>query len=131
MSMTDPIADYLTRIRNGIKSKKPYVDIPASNIKKAISKVLYNEHYIRDYIIIDDDMQGRIRLYLKYDVDTPVIAGLRRVSKPGIRRYVKADRVPRVLNNLGIAIMTTPKGVITNKEARRLHVGGEVLCYVW
>jgi len=131
MGITDPIADYLTRIRNGLKARKNYVDIPASNIKKELSRVLFQEHYIRDFIVIDDGVQGLIRVFLKYDDDIPVIAGLKRVSKPGLRTYVKADNIPRVLNNLGIAIMTTPQGVITNKEARRLHVGGEVLCYVW
>ncbi len=131
MSMTDPVADYLTRIRNGLKARKPHVDIPASNIKKALSKILCDEHYIRDYVVVDDGLQGSIRVYLKYDGDNPVIAGIKRISKPGLRKYVKADEIPRVLNNLGIAILTTPKGVISNKEARRLHVGGEVMCYVW
>ncbi len=131
MSMTDPVADFLTRIRNSLKARKPYVDIPASNIKKAIARKLYDEHYIRDFIMIDDGLQGKIRVYLKYDDDKPVITGLKRISKPGLRKYVRADNVPRVLNNLGIAIMTTPKGVITNKEARLKKVGGEVICYVW
>lgn len=131
MGVTDPIADYLTRIRNGLKARKKYVDIPASNLKKEVSRVLFQEHYIRDYILIDDDLQGEIRIFLKYDDDTPVITGIKRVSRPGLRNYVRANNIPRVLNNLGMAIMTTPKGVITNKEARRLHVGGEVLCYVW
>lgn len=131
MGVTDPIADYLTRIRNGLKARKKYVDIPASNLKKEISRVLFQEHYIRDYILVDDGLQGEIRIFLKYDEDTPVITGIKRISKPGLRNYVRANNIPRVLNNLGMAIMTTPKGVITNKEALRLHVGGEVLCYVW
>jgi small subunit ribosomal protein S8 len=131
MGVTDPIADYLTRIRNGLKARKKYVDIPASNLKKEVSRVLFQEHYIRDYIVVDDGLQGEIRVFLKYDEDTPVITGIKRISRPGLRKYVKATSIPRVLNNLGIAIMTTPKGVITNKEARRLHIGGEVLCYVW
>jgi len=131
MSMTDPIADYLTQIRNALKAKKSYVDVPASNMKKSLTKILYKEYYVRDYIIIDDGLQGKIRIFLKYDDGAPVISGLRRVSKPGLRKYVKADKIPRVLNNLGIAIMTTPNGVITNKEARQKHVGGEVICHVW
>ena len=131
MPVTDSIADFLTRIRNALKAQKKYVDIPASNIKKNITKILMDEHYVNDYIIIDDNLQGRIRIYLKYDYGTPVISGIKRISKPGLRIYVGANNIPRVLNNLGIAIMTTPAGVITNKEARRRHVGGEVLCYVW
>ncbi|KPK95871.1 30S ribosomal protein S8 [bacterium SM23_31] len=131
MTVTDPVADYLTRIRNSLKARKKYVDIPASNIKKNITKILMDEHYIDDYIIIDDDLQGRIRIYLKYDHGTPVISGIKRISRPGLRTYVGANNIPRVLNNLGIAIMTTPAGVITNKEARRRRIGGEVLCYVW
>jgi len=131
MSLTDPIADYLTRIRNALKAKKNYVDVPSSNMKKAITKILMDEHYIRDYIIIDDGLQGNIRIYLKYDNGDPVISNIKRVSKPGLRKYVGVDNIPRVLNNLGIAIVSTPVGVITNKEARRRHVGGEVLCYIW
>lgn len=131
MPVTDPIADYLTRIRNALKAQKKYVDIPASNIKKNITKILMDEHYVNDYIIVDDNLQGRIRIYLKYDHGAPVISGIKRISKPGLRTYVGTNNIPRVLNNLGIAIMTTPAGVITNKEARRRHVGGEVLCYVW
>jgi len=131
MTVTDPVADYLTRIRNALKARKKYVDIPASNIKKNITKILMDEHYIDDYIIIDDDLQGRVRIYLKYDNGTPVISGIKRISRPGLRTYVGANNIPRVLNNLGIAIMTTPAGVITNKEARRRRIGGEVLCYVW
>lgn len=131
MPVTDSIADFLTRIRNALKAQKKYVDIPASNIKKNITKILMDEHYVNDYIIIDDNLQGRIRIYLKYDYGTPVISGIKRISKPGLRIYVGANNIPRVLNNLGIAILTTPVGVISNKEARRRHVGGEVLCYVW
>ena len=131
MPVTDSIADFLTRIRNALKAQKQFVDIPASNIKKNITKILMDEHYIKDYIIIDDDLQERIRIYLKYDHGAPVISGIKRISKPGLRTYVGANNLPRVLNNLGIAILTTPVGVITNKEARRRHVGGEVLCYVW
>jgi len=131
MAVTDPIADYLTRIRNALKAKKSFVDIPASTIKKALSKILMDEHYINDYFIIDDGLQGVIRIKLKYDDAKPVIEGLKRVSKPGLRKYVGVQNIPRVFNNLGMAILTTPIGVITNKEARRRHVGGEVLCIVW
>ena len=131
MAVTDPIADYLTRIRNALKAKKSFVDIPASTLKKALSKILMDEHYINDYFIIDDGLQGVIRIKLKYDDAKPVIEGLKRVSRPGLRKYVGVQNIPRVFNNLGIAILTTPIGVITNKEARRRHVGGEVLCIVW
>ncbi len=131
MTVTDPVADYLTRIRNALKAKKKHVDIPASNLKKHISKVLLDEYYIRDYIVIDDGQQGLIRIYLKYDQGEPVIAGLKRVSRPGLRKYVGTNNIPRVLNNLGTAVLTTPIGVITNKEAKRRHIGGEVLLYVW
>jgi small subunit ribosomal protein S8 len=100
-------------------------------MKKALTKILMEEHYIRDYLIIDDGLQGIIRVFLKYDRGTPVLTNVMRVSKPGLRKYVGVNDIPRVLNNLGIAILSTPLGIITNKEARRRHVGGEVLCYVW
>ncbi len=131
MPVTDPIADYLTRIRNALQVGKKYVDIPASNLKKHISQILLDEHYISNYIVIDDGVQGSIRIYLKYDRDTSVITGLKRISKPGLRRYAKAANLPRVLNNLGIAVLSTPVGVISNKEAKLKNVGGEVLFYVW
>ncbi len=132
MSKTDPIADYLTRIRNATRAKHRKVDIPASNLKKQITKILQEENYINNHIIIEDNKQSIIRIYLKYnDGDDSVIAGLDRVSRPGYRRYVGKDLIPRVYNNLGIAIMTTSQGVMTGQEARRRGVGGEVLCYVW
>jgi len=132
MSMTDPIADYLTRIRNGLQAKHKYVDIPASNLKRKVSRILIEQGFIKKYIIIDDGKQGLIRIWLKYDQENnPVISKLIRVSKPGLREYVDVASLPRVKNNLGIAILTTPKGVITAREARRQNVGGEVLCYVW
>lgn len=132
MSMTDPIADYLTRIRNAIKAKHTKVDIPFSRLKEEITKILLEYRYIQNYIKIDDGKQGMIRIYLKYDEDEKsVISTLKRVSKPGLRNYVKANEIPRVLNNLGIAIISTPKGVVTDREARQFGVGGEVLCYVW
>ncbi len=132
MSMTDPIADYLTRIRNALQAKHTYVDIPASTIKRKISRILIEQGYIKKYILIDDGKQGLIRIWLKYDADkNPVISKLIRMSKPGLRKYVDVDNLPRIKNNLGIAILTTPKGVITAREARRQNVGGEVLCYIW
>lgn len=130
--MTDPIADYLTRIRNAIKAKHTKVDIPFSRLKEEITKILLEYRYIQNYIKIDDGKQGMIRIYLKYDEDEKsVISKLTRISKPGLRNYVKANEIPRVLNNLGIAIISTPKGVVTDREAREFGVGGEVLCYVW
>ena len=130
--MTDPIADYLTRIRNASRAQHRKVDIPASKMKREITKILYEFKYIQNYIIIDDDKQGIIRIYLKYNTDEKcVIAGLKRISKPGLRQYVNADNIPRVFNNLGIAILSTPKGVVTDRKAKELRVGGEVLCYVW
>ncbi len=132
MSKTDPIADYLTRIRNATRAKHRKVDIPASNLKRQITKILQEEHFINNHIIIEDNKQSIIRIYLKYnDTEDSVIAGLDRVSRPGYRRYVGKDVIPRVYNNLGIAIMTTSQGVMTGQEARRRGVGGEVLCYVW
>ena len=132
MSMTDPIADYLTRIRNALQAKHKYVDIPASTMKRKISRILIEQGYIKKYILVDDGKQGLIRVWLKYDADkNPVISKLVRVSKPGLRQYVDVDKLPRIKNNLGIAILTTPKGIITAREARRQNVGGEVLCYVW
>jgi small subunit ribosomal protein S8 len=132
MSMTDPIADYLTRIRNALQAKHKYVDIPASNIKRKLSRILIEQGYIQKYILIDDGKQGLIRIWLKYDADkNPVISKMIRASRPGLRKYVDVSSLPRIKNNLGIAILTTPNGVITAREARRQNVGGEVLCYVW
>ncbi len=130
---TDPIADYLTRVRNAIKAKHRIVEIPASNIKKEITKVLYDKGYIQSYKFDDNSVQGTIKIALKYNPvskDAAIIK-LQRVSKPGLRKYVPATELPRVLNGLGIAILSTSKGVITDKEARNLNVGGEVLCYVY
>ena len=132
MSMSDPIADYLTRIRNGIHAKKKHVDIPASNIKRKMSRILLEQGFIKKYIILDDGKQGLIRVWLKYDeLENPVIHSIKRISTPGKRQYVSVDELPRVKNNLGISILTTPKGVITAREAKRQNVGGEVLCEVW
>ena len=132
MSMTDPIADYLTRIRNAQQAKHKYVDIPASNVKRKMSRILLEQGFIKKYIVIDDGKQGLVRIWLKYDQEkNPIISKMLRVSTPGRRKYVDVDSLPRVMNNIGIAIMTTPRGVITANEAKRQNVGGEVLCQIW
>src|SRR5215218_8752401 len=130
---TDPIADYLTRLRNAIKAKHRIVEIPASNIKKEITKVLYDKGYIQNYKFDDSAVQGTIKIALKYNPLTKqsAIVKLERISKPGLRKYAHFENLPRVLNGLGIAILSTSKGVITEKEAKSLNVGGEVLCYVY
>ena len=130
--MTDPIADFLTRIRNALKSEKRWVDIPGSNLKKRIAFVLREENYISDFLFIADDEKESIRIFLKYDYNgKPVITGLKRVSKPGCRIYVGADEIPRVLDGLGVAVLSTSKGVISNKTAKKFNVGGELICNVW
>ena len=132
MHITDPIADMLTRIRNANNAKHDTVDVPASNMKKAIAQILLDEGYIKNFQLIDDGTQGVIRIALKYNAGKEkVISGLRRVSKPGLRVYAGADELPRVLRGLGIAIVSTSKGVMTDKAARAAHVGGEVLAFVW
>ena len=132
MNITDPIADMLTRIRNANSAKHKTVDIPASNMKLGIAEILFKEGYIKSYEEIKDDTQGIIRITLKYDEKgTRVIDGLRRISKPGLRVYATRDELPKVLNGLGIAIISTSKGLKTDKEARELGIGGEVLAYVW
>lgn len=132
MVMTDPIADYLTRIRNANMVRHESLEVPASRMKKEISEILKREGFIRDYEVIEDDKQGIIRVFLKYGKNNErVISGLKRISKPGLRNYVKANEVPKVLNGLGIAIISTSNGVVTDKEAREKATGGEVLAYVW
>ena len=131
MHITDPIADMLTRIRNANSARHDTVDVPASNMKKSIAQILLDEGYIKSYQIVDDGTQGVIHITLKYYGKDKVITGLRRVSKPGLRVYVGADELPRVLRGLGIAIVSTSKGVMTDKAARAAHVGGEVLAFVW
>lgn len=132
MVMTDPIADYLTRIRNANMAKHDSVEIPASNIKKSISEILKREGFIRDYEVADDNKQGVIKVFLKYGPNGErVISGLKRISKPGLRNYVGAEDLPKVLNGLGIAIVSTSAGLITDKEARQKNVGGEVIAYIW
>ena len=131
--VTDPIADYLTRIRNAIKANHRVVEVPASNLKKEMTKVLHNKGYIRNYKFEEDSKQGTIKIALKYNPKTKqsAITSLERVSTPGLRKYTGAENLPRVLNGLGIAIMSTSKGVLSDKEARQEHIGGEVLCYVY
>ena len=131
MHITDPIADMLTRIRNANSARHDTVDVPASNMKKSIAQILLDEGYIKSYQIVDDGTQGVIHITLKYNSKDKVITGLRRVSKPGLRVYAGADELPRVLKGLGIAIISTSKGIMTDKKARQAHVGGEVLAFVW
>jgi len=131
--MTDPIADFLTRIRNAASAKHRVVDIPASNLKKEMTKILFDQGYILSYKFIENKVQDSIKIALKYDKDSrqPIIKKIERISTPGLRKYAGANEMPRVLNGLGIAIVSTSKGVMTNKKARQENVGGEVLCYVY
>lgn len=131
--MTDPIADYLTRVRNALKAKHRVVEIPSSKIKKEITKVLFDKGYIQNYKFDDKQVKSTIKIALKYDPVSrqSAIVKLERVSKPGLRKYSKASELPEVLNGLGVAILSTSRGVITDKEARTLNVGGEILCYVY
>jgi len=132
MQITDPVADMLTRIRNANSAKHPTVDVPASNLKKAIAQILLEEGYIKAYEIVENGTQGMIKITLKYlGKQEKALSGLRRVSKPGLRVYAGADELPKVLKGLGIAIISTSKGVMTDRKARELHVGGEVLAFVW
>ena len=132
MNITDPIADMLTRIRNANSSKHKTVDIPASNMKKAIAEILFEEGYIKAFEVIENENQGIIRITIKYDEKgSRVIAGLKRISKPGLRVYAAYDELPKVLNGLGIALISTSKGIMTDKKAREQGIGGEVLAYVW
>ncbi len=131
-AITDPVADYLTRIRNAQNARHRHVDIPASKLKRAMTQILFDKGFIARYLNIDDGKQGLLRLFLKYDrAGQGVILSLKRVSRPGLRRYAPADQMPRVREGLGIAIVSTSRGVMTDKEARREHVGGEVLAYVY
>ena len=132
MQITDTIADLLTRIRNASSAKHATVDIPASNVKKAITEILLNEGYIKAYQVVEDGKQGIIRITLKYDENkAPVISGIRRVSKPGLRIYSSCEDMPKVMKGLGVAIVSTSKGIVTDKKARELGVGGEILAFVW
>ena len=132
MHITDPIADMLTRIRNANSAKHENVDIPASNMKKALAEILLEEGFIKNYQVIDDDKQGVIRVALKYGANkSKVLQGLRRVSKPGLRIYTNCDEMPRVMNGIGVAIISTSKGIMTDRKAREHNIGGEILAFVW
>ena len=130
---TDPVADYLTRIRNAVRANHRVVEIPASNLKKEITKILFEQWYVLSYKFDDSTVQGTIKIALKYNKDTkdPVIKKIQRISKPGLRKYSGSGELPRILNGLGIAIVSTSRGVMTGKQAKRENVGGEVLCYVY
>jgi small subunit ribosomal protein S8 len=129
--MTDPIADMLTRIRNATIVRDKIVEIPASRIKREIVKILKEEGYIQDFELVEDGKQGKVKVYLKYNGKEKVISGLKRISKPGLKVYVKKDEIPKVLGGLGIAVLSTSQGIMTDRKARNAGVGGEVLCYVW
>ena len=131
MNTTDPIADMLTRIRNASAAKHKTVDVPASKMKKAIADILYNEGYIKSVEEIANENQGILRIALKYDENGAKVAGIKRISKPGLRVYASAEKLPKVLNGLGIALISTSKGIKTDKEARKENLGGEVLAYIW
>jgi len=131
MAMTDPVSDMLTRIRNACRAGHRRVDIPVSRFKIEIARLLRDNHYIQDYKVLDDGRHGLLRVYLRYYEDKPVIHEVRRVSRPGLRRYVGARKIPRVKNGLGMAIMSTPKGVMSDRDARQAHVGGEVVAVLW
>lgn len=131
MATTDPIGDFLTRIRNACKAKHRRVDIPASNLKKAVAQILFEQKFIGTFTMLEDKKQGLIRINLKYQNGRPVINGLRRISKPGIRSYKRSSDMPRVLGGMGISIVSTSKGVMTGAQAKKQNVGGEVLAYVW
>lgn len=131
MALTDPISDFLTRIRNAAKAKHRRVDIPASNMKKALAQILLDQKYIANFAVLEDGKQGLLRINLKYQNGRPAMKGSRRVSKPGIRQYRAVDKLPRVLGGLGVAIVSTSKGVMTDVQARKAKVGGEIIAYVW
>jgi small subunit ribosomal protein S8 len=131
MSTTDPIADFFTRVRNAAKAKHKRLDVPASNMKKAIAQIMLDEKFISGFTLLDDGKQGILRIQLRYQDGKSVIAGLRRVSRPGLRRYRPSDELPRVLGGLGVAIISTSRGVMTGHKARQEHIGGEVVAYIW
>lgn len=131
MRVTDPIADFLTRIRNAVKAKKVVVEIPSSKMKLGLADILKRNNFIDDYFVIEDNKQNILKIHLRYHNGIPAITGLKRVSTPGLRVYKKKDELPRVLNGLGIAVISTPKGLLTDREAKNQSVGGEVVCFVW
>ena len=131
MPVTDPISDFLTRIRNASKAKKVRVDIPASKTKISLAEILKNQNFIRDYQVVEDNKQNIISIILRYTEGESAISGLKRISKPGLRIYKNAKELPRVLNGLGVAVISTSKGLLTDKDARQQSIGGEVVCYIW
>ncbi|HUX61476.1 MAG TPA: 30S ribosomal protein S8 [Ignavibacteriaceae bacterium] len=131
MPVTDPISDFLTRIRNASKAKKIRVDIPSSTMKKSLAEILKRQKFIVDYSVIEDNKQNILRVLLKYRNGSPAINGLKRISTPGLRVYKASDELPRVLGGLGVAVISTPKGLLTDKEAKKESVGGEIVCYIW
>ncbi len=131
MPVTDPIADYLTRIRNAVKAKKKFVEVPSSNMKLKITELLKENYFIKDFNVIEDKKQNIIRIYLKYINGEPSITGLKRISTPGLRTYVDKNNIPRVLNGLGLAILSTSKGLLSDKQAKKESIGGEIICHVW
>lgn len=131
MPVTDSVADFLTRVRNAAKAKKVRVEIPASNLKKNLTEILKKYSFIHDYTVVEDNKQNIIRIQLKYSNGTSAISGLKRISTPGLRVYSNCEDLPRVLNGLGIAVISTSKGLMTDKEARKENIGGEVVCYIW
>ncbi|MEW6194529.1 MAG: 30S ribosomal protein S8 [Bacteroidota bacterium] len=131
MPVTDPIADFLTRIRNAVKARKRFVDIPSSKMKISLAEILKNNKFIRDYNVVEDNKQNILRVHLQYINGVPSITGIKRISTPGLHLYIGKDDLPKVLNGLGIAIVSTPKGLLTDRQARKEEVGGEVICHVW
>lgn len=131
MPVTDPIADFLTRIRNAVKARKKFVDIPSSKMKISLAEILKNNKFIRDFNVIEDNKQNILRVHLQYINGSPSITGIKRISTPGLHLYIGKDDLPKVLNGLGIAIVSTSKGLLTDKQARKEEVGGEVICHVW
>ncbi len=131
MPATDPISDFLTRTRNAVKARKKFVDIPSSKMKVGLAEILKANKFIRDYNVVEDSKQNVLRLHLQYVGGVSSITGIKRISTPGLRKYVNKDQIPRVLNGLGIAILSTPKGLLTDKQAKKDSVGGEVICHVW
>jgi len=131
MRVTDPISDFLTRIRNAVKARKVVVEIPSSKMKLGLAEILKKNNFIDDFSVIEDSKQNVLKVHLRYQKGNPAISGLKRISSPGLKVYKKSDELPRVLNGLGIAIISTPKGLLTDKEARSKSLGGEVVCFVW
>jgi small subunit ribosomal protein S8 len=131
MPTTDPIADFLTRVRNAVKAKKKFVNIPSSKMKISLAEILKNNKFIKDYNVVEDKKQNVLRVHLQYINGVPSITGIKRISTPGLRTYVAKDKLPRVYNGLGMAVISTPKGLLSDKQAKKESVGGEIVCHVW